>query len=792
MVRNKVHTLINLLGLAIGMAACILILLFVRDELSYDRYHEHSDRIYRMSREWMDESGTSTLHLGHVAPPFGPLVENDFSGQVEKTVRFLSDNPLMTYEEKQVEEDRFFFADASVFEVFSFEMKLGDPATALTEPNTLVLTESCARKYFGEENPIGKTINYDTQVDMKVTGVIEDVPSNSHFVFDMLASFQTVENFFGRENLMHNWGSNNYSTYLLLAQGVSPTQISDAFPAFLDKHIGEWNGKPVSHYNILHLLPLTDIHLHSHLDTEIGRNGDMAYIYIYTLIALLILAIACINFINLSTARSSRRAREVGLRKVIGAVRWTLIRQFISESLLISLFALGIGLMLVHAFLPFFNDFAHKSLELDYTGEAFPLFMLLGITLLVGLVAGSYPAFYLSAFEPVAILRGTLKTSGRKSPLRSVLVVLQFTISIALIISVGIVRDQLAYMKTKPLGFNQENVLVLPLSEEIYNRYPALKTQWLSNPGILDVTISSRVPSGRLLDSQGGKAEVNGEMKTLETRVSDIHVGHDYLNTFGVSFVAGRNFDVQLSSDSSQAFVLNEASIQAIGWPTAEAAIGKKFEYGEREGTIIGVVSDFHFESLHQSIAPIVFMITQGRSNQISMRIHESTRDQTLAYLSEQWGFLNPGFPFDYYFVSERFNEGYAAEDRLGKIIGFFSFLAIFIAALGLFGLASFTVEQRFREIGIRKVMGASVSTILLLLTRRFTLLVVLAFLIAAPLAGWLMSTLWMDSFAYSGGIQLFPFIAAGVFSILVAWLTVGYQSYRAASLNPVDAIRQD
>ena len=789
----KQVTFINIFGLAVGMAACILILLFVQNELSYDRYHENADRIYRISREWRNTDGETSLHLGHVAPPFAPLLENDYPSVVLHAERLLSDNPLITYEEgdKQMVEEDFFFADPDIFEVFTFPMIAGDPKTALREPNSLVLTESTAKRYFGEEDPMGKTLNYENQVDMKVTGVVKDVPSNSHFHFNMLCSFITVENFFGRENLMSQWGSNNYATYLLLPEGYNPEDLQAQFPAFFDKHMEAYQGIPPSQSNFLHLWPLTDIHLHSHLDSEIEANGDIAYVYIYTIIALFILGIACINFMNLSTARAGRRAKEVGVRKVMGALRPALIKQFISESMLVAVFSLLLALILTQVVLPYFNNFVGKNLSLDMGDNFFVLLLLAGIILAVGLLAGSYPAFFLSRFQPATILRNRKTPKGGHAYLRAGLVVLQFTIAIALVVGVITIEKQLDYVKSKPLGFNQENLVVLPTGQEIYQKFESIQDQLLAQPGISDVTLSSRVPSGRLLDSQGAKAEVNNNMEDVNFRIADVHVDHDFLNSFQVALAAGRNFDRNRVSDSTEAFIINEAAVRAIGWASAEEAIDKEFHYGGRQGYIIGVTQDFHFESLHQSIAPIVFMVTNGRANSVIVRVNQGAMDQTLAYLKEQWSYLRPGYPFSYYTVSEQFEEQYASEDRLGLVVEYFSLLAIIIAALGLIGLASYMVEQRFKEIGIRKVLGASVGQILLLMGKNFTWLVLIAFVVATPIAYFLLHR-WLDTFAYHDTLSWGAFAAAGVFALLIAWITVGSQTLRAATSNPVDSLKDE
>ena len=796
MLRARVYSLINILGLAIGMAATILIVLFVQDELSYDRYHENSDWIYRVSREWLNTDGSSNLHLGHLAPPFAPLLENDFEGVVLQAVRFLGGgNPLMTTEEKKIQEERMFFADPDIFKVFSWKLIFGDPATVLSDPHSLVLTESAAQRYFGDEDPIGKTITYNNfgeQLPMKVTGLIQDVPHNSHFQFDMLCAFGTVEEVFGRENLMSNWGSNNYATYLLFPEGYDVADFEAQIPGFIDKHLGQTSSdQPQSTYNKLHLMPITDIHLYSHLDSEIEPNGDIAYVYIYTIIAVFILVIACINFMNLSTARSARRAKEVGLRKVMGAFRISLVRQFMVESVFYALIALLLSLLVIHLALPFFNNFVQKEIALDLFENQFIFVILFSIILFVGLVAGSYPALYLSSFKPASILKGGHKAVGDKVNLRSVLVVLQFFISIVLVIGVGIIEDQLQYMRTKDLGFDQSNLLILPSSGPIYEQFENVRNRLLRQPGIEGVSLASRVPSGRLLDSQGGAYEIDGEMKKIGFRVADVHIDHSYLENFGIELVAGRNFNPDLAIDSTEAFILNEIAVIQLGYENAEAAIDKKFDYGPRKGRIIGVVKDFHFESLLQPIAPIVFLITTGRHNLACIRYNPERKEEVLEHLQEQWSFLREGFPFDYFEVSESFDEQYEGEDKLATVVRWFSALAIVVAALGLFGLASFITEQRIKEIGIRKVLGATVLQVLVLLTKGFTLLVLVGFVIAAPLAYYGMD-LWLEGFAYQGAIKVWPFLYAGCFALLVAWITVSFQTLRAVMANPVDALRYE
>lgn len=795
-IKQKTYAFINIFGLSIGMAATILILLFVQNELSYDRYHKNADRLYRVSRQWLNAAGESSLHLGHCAPPFAPLIQNDFEGIVEEGIRIRSAyNPMITLGDKQFEEPDFYIGDANVFKAFSWPLISGASETALTEPATVVITQTAAKKYFGDGDPMGQSLtfnNFGQEFPLKITGIAKDVPRNSHFKWDFMASYATLEAAFGRENMMKNFGSNNDGTYVLLEEGKTVSSLEEGIPDFIDKYLGTMsNGDPASTRNKLHLMPIADIHLHSHLDSEMGDNGDISYVYIYSIIALFTLIIACINFMNLSTARSTKRAKEVGLRKTMGAFRSTLIRQFMTESIIFALIGLVLSVVVVHISLPFFNEFFGKNLTLNIFENQLLVVLLLGVVVFVGLVAGSYPALFLSSFQPASILKGGHKSINTKVNLRSVLVVLQFFISIALIIGVGIIDDQLDYMRGKNLGFNKENVILLSSNDQIYNKFSDLKTRFLNEPGITQVTLASRMPSGRLLDSQGATAEIGGEMMNITFRIADIHVDHEYLDAFEVEFLSGRNFNNQLASDSSEAFILNEIAIRQIGWESPEAAIDKSFNYGNRKGKIIGVVKDFHFESLHQSIAPIVFMVTQGRANTVAIRYETDKKEAVINYLQEQWTYLRPEFPFDYSEVSDNFSEQYNGEDRLAKVVTWFSSLAVIIAALGLFGLASFIVEQRIKEIGIRKVLGASLIELLIILTKGFTLLVIIAFILAIPLAYFGMD-LWLQNFAYVGAIQIWPFIMAGIFAIAIAWLTVSYQTIKAATSNPVDSLKYE
>ncbi|MEL7005958.1 MAG: FtsX-like permease family protein, partial [Bacteroidota bacterium] len=536
---------------------------------------------------------------------------------------------------------------------------------------------------------------------------------------------------------------------LFLNEGRTPQELSSATPAFLDKHLGPGDdGQPASVSNALHLTPLKNIHLYSNLDSEIEANGNIKYIYAYSIIAAFILVIACINFMNLSTARSMKRAKEVGMRKVMGAYRNSLIGQFITESVVMALIGAILAVGCVVLVLPWFNLFADKNLDLWTIDPLFLVGLLLVVVLAVGLLAGSYPAFYLSAFRPVKVLKGVRAKRGGSSRLRSGLVVFQFFVSICLIIGVGVIGDQIEFMKTKDLGFNKEQMVILPSDEQIEGNFELIKNRLMKHASVVNVTLSNRVPSGRLLDAWGGQIEVNGEMKNIQFRIAGVFVDHDYLGTLEAKFLAGRDFDAQLASDSTEAFILNKVAVERLGWSSPDEAIGKKFNYGPRRGYVIGIVDDFHFESLHQTIAPIAFAITGGNANQVLVKVKGEQQAEALAYLEEVWNHLRPGFLFDYSMVSDEFDQQYQAEEKLGELVNYFSWMAIFVAILGLFGLSSFTVEQHIKEIGIRKVLGASVSNVLIMFTKKFALLVILGLLLAVPISYFGMDS-WLDTFAY-------------------------------------------
>ncbi len=794
--KHPMYVFINLFGLAIGMAVSIVILLFVQFELSYDKHYPDADRIYRVSRAWFNQDGEESLHLGHLAPPFGPLIKSDFPEEVEVSARLFNFDALIKSGSNAMVEERFFFADPESFDLFSWKIIEGEGQEALNQADGIILSESTAQRYFGNESAVGKELQAELagqEFTFQVRGVMEDMPENSHFHVDFLGSMIPVVQFYGGQDaFMTNFGSNNFSTFVKLAEGVDGNAFEAKLPTLIDRHMGENQaGIPASKGTQLFLWPIGDVHLHSNLASEIEANGNMDYVLVYLAVALFILLIACINFMNLSTARSSLRSMEVGLRKVMGADKSTLIRQFMGESFVMTVFAMILAIILVYLFLPVFSDFTDKNLSLNFIQNPEYLIGIFGLIVFVGLIAGSYPALFLSGFMPAKVLKGAFKAGKGHENFRAVLVVGQFAISVILIVAVLVVVRQLEYMQNKDLGFQKEDLVVLPSSANINSNYRILKDRLENHPGIQEVSLSSRVPSGRLLDSQGTTAEVNGQLTQLNVRIADVHVAHNFLDTYGIPLVAGRDFDFLRASDSTEAFVLNESAIRAIGWSTPEEAIGKQFLYGNRRGYVTGVMQDFHFESLHQPIVPIVFMISQDRNNQVSIKIDAAQREEVLAYLQGEWGQLRPDYPFEPIFVDEGFNRQYEAEAKVKTIFTFFSVLAIVISVLGLLGLVTFATAQRTREIGIRKVMGAETENILVLLGKDFLKLVLIGFLIAIPIS-WFGMNSWLQDFAFHIGISWTIFLGAGLIAGVIAGLTVLSQSLKAAWADPVKSIKSE
>jgi putative ABC transport system permease protein len=804
--RHKGYSFINIAGLAIGMAVCILILIFVRDELSYDTYHEHKDRIYRVERRWFAADGSVRGELCSVAPSFVPLLEEDFP-EMEHVVRLLgSGDILIAFGENKFVEERFYAAEQDIFDVFTIPMTKGNPQTALKNPNSIVLSESIVRKYFGDEDPMGKVMKVGSSgEDYQVTGVMKDVPENSHLHFDFLASFITLKGRYTyyKDGSDYLFGSTNFSdnvtyTYLRLAKDADSREVAARLPAFIDRHLPTYESESgdivhPSRWNGLILRKVTDIHLRSHTNNELEPNSDIRYVTLFTLIAVFILIIACINFMNLSTARAVKRAREVGLRKVAGANRRLLTTQFLGESLLIALLAMALALVLVAILLPYFSAFSGHELRFGLLMNSVGILILVSVFLITGLAAGLYPAVYLSAYKPATILRGELTRGTKGALMRKVMVVFQFAISAALIISVAVVFKQMRFLQNANLGFQRENIVLIPSDSVVLENWREIKNELLKNPRILAATLSKRAPSGRLLDAPGFRIEINGEMVDSPFSMPHNRVEHDFFKTYGMKIVAGRDFSVDYPTDENEAFILNETAVRRLGLKSPEEAVGLPVETTapNLSGRVIGVVADFNYESLHHQIVPMITYIRLNQTNTMSLRIAAGDIQETIAYVQGVWDRFHPGYPVSYSFLDDRLNALYRNEERMMEMFGYFSLLAIFIACLGLFGLASFTTEQRTKEIGIRKVLGATVSKIIILLSKEFGKWVLVANIIAWPVAYFAMDK-WLDNFAYRVNLGWTAFLLTAGLTSLIALLTVGYQSLKAALANPADSLRYE
>lgn len=798
--RNKLLATINIGGLAFAMACCLLIYTYISDELTYDRYHTNADNIYRVTRNFLSHDGSVNLHLGHLAPPFGPLLKNDFPDIVE-VVRVLNTNLTFTVQENaerkmSFQEPRAYAAEPSLFKIFTVPIVSGDAESALTQPFTAMLSDKAAMQYFGTTDVAGKELHVDGGFVLSITGVYQSFPAQSHWHPEILIAFSTLENenIYGKERLETNWSNNSFATYILVNDDFDPKRTEAAFPAFIDKHMGPSEGPDApapSSWTNLFLQPLTDIHLRSHLDTEMEANGNINNVYMMGAIALFIILIACFNFVNLSTARASKRMKEVGLRKVVGAYKHQLVVQFLSESILTALLALTLAMVLTAASLRWLNDFTGKNLQLNLITHANFITTAVAFAVLVGVLAGFYPALVLSAFKPALIVKGQTPGSGRGT-VRRVLVVSQFAVSIVLIVATLVTTDQLRFMNNRELGYRKDQIVALPNGGDGFTEhYDAFRNELLRNPAVRNVTRASRIPTGRLLDTQGAQVQQGDSLVPTDIVIKNVLVDHEFFDTYGIAMASGRDFSKDVLSDDTAAFILNEAAVRMIGWDVNDAP-GKLLRYGGREGRVIGVVKDFHFESLHETIVPMVFHMGRNYDRtRMSVAINPANMQQGLQHIEEVWKTFAPGIPFGYTFLSESYRQLYESEQKESELFLIFSTLAIFIAALGLFGLTTFNTLQRAREISIRKVLGASVSHIVNLLTREVLILILVANVIAWPVAWYLMNE-WLSGFAYRVSLSPVAFALAAVAAILLAVVTVSSQTIRAALLNPATTLRNE
>ncbi|MCG3121037.1 MAG: hypothetical protein ALAOOOJD_03971 [bacterium] len=777
--KQKGQTLINLAGLAVGMACCLLILLYVQHELSYDQYHQSKKRIYRLATRIQSASFEG---IAKVNGPWGIAVKNDVP-EVENVARFVIVGQILIGKgEKRFYEANGLYADSTALQIFSFPLLQGDRRTALTAPNTIVVTRDFARKYFGDANPLGQTLTLDNQTEYTITGWLDNIPANSHFTFDFLLSMASLKH--PQRESWIQW--NQFYTYLLLKENASPSTAAAKIPAVLQKGMGV---EAASRYSPF-LQPLTQIHLHSHLFREMAPNSSMARIYIFSSIALFVLSIAAINFITLSTAQGTRRAKEVGVRKVLGSQRRQLVGQFLAEAVLLCLFAVILAISLAEFLLPIFNTLVDRSLDLAWLKNPVLWLAALGFTLFIGVLAGSYPALALSAFQPMHALKSRTDHTGGKSVLRNGLVVLQFALSAFLLMATSVIYRQTQFVRAKDLGYNTEQILTIPIQNPLLAKnYETVKSELLQHPNIVAVSASANLPGG---SDWGIPTQPEGVPPEQVPPMRILAVDHDFLNTFQMQIAEGRGFSKELASDSTSAFMLNEEAARQLHW---RAPLEKKVAMPaiqRRAAPVIGVVKDFHFRSLRERLGPLLFFVPPPEwMTTFSVRVRPENIPETVRFLEEKFAQLDPGHPLAYTFFDERMARQYQNEMRLQRMSSYAAGLGIFIACLGLFGLVSFATAQRTKEIGIRKVLGATTSGILGLLSRETLQLVVVANLVACPVAYFVMQR-WLQDFAYRVELSPAIFALACLFTILLALATVSYRSLKAALANPVNALRYE
>ncbi len=789
--RNKMYSALNIVGLAIGLACCILILLYVHDELSYDRFHDNADSIYRVVPTIT--TSERTMYLAINAHVQGPMLKNEFP-EVLEYVRFSGyGQRVMEYENISFSEERFLYADESVFTVFSFDMILGNPEEALVNPNTIVLTKDMAEKYFGSDDPMGKSLKVNHNALFTVTGVIKNIPSASHIKPDFLASFSTL----GLEpstNIAEDLlSSMNYYTYILLQEGADYLEMEKKFTEGINRYIGtmiETLGGSIE----LGLQPLTKIYLHSDRELESEQMGDITYVWLFSGIGLFILLLACLNFMNLSTARSANRAKEVGLRKVVGANKSQLVRQFLGESMILTFISFILAIALVLILMSFFRNISGKDILINSLLNPIILVGFVGLFLIIGLIGGSYPAFFLSAFRPVEVIQGKLKKGAKSSVLRIVLVSFQFVVSIILIIGTFTVNTQLKFVRSKNLGYDKDHVIVMQMrNTETRQKYEAIKESIQRNPNVINVSASTTSPLGTSdFSAHHAVGKPEDEISMFWAQMVD----DNYIDTYKMEIVQGRNFSKDFTSDKEEAIIINEAAVKKLGWQ--DDPINQQIERftsvtTRQPYTVVGVVKDYHFQSLHQQIEPMMLYYTSpyGSLSMLSIRVRPENIQETITFLESTWEQFDSQYPFEFSFVDDQYDALYRTEVRLGKLFSYFTTLAILIGCLGLFGLTSFTTEQRTKEIGIRKVLGASINGIIYMLVRDFTKWVFLAVIVAWPV-GYLVMNKWLNNFAYRANLGIWIFLSSAFLAFAISIVTVSFQSIKAALTNPANSIRTE
>ena len=793
--KNKGFTAINVLGLALGLATCLLIVFYVFDELSYDRYNVNADRIYRVNED-IKFSGNTT-DLAQTPAPLAAAMKADFPN-VEQVTRLIDRGGFQVKKGNQnIQENAMFYADPSIFDVFTLPVMSGSATTALKEPHSLVITETIAKKYFNTTNAVGQVLTFNDSVQYKVTAVIQDVPKQSHFKFDFLISMSTLA-----DSRNDAWISSNYNTYLLLRPGADYHSLEAKLPQFFKQHAGPQlesmlhltfaQFEQAGNYLKFSLTPLKSIHLQSNRVGELGMNGDIQYVYMLSAIALFILLIACVNFMNLSTARSANRAREVGVRKVLGSPRKYLIFQFLAESIMVPLAGAIIAVFTAWLLLPLFNQMSGKELTITPQIIIWLIPVLLIIILFIGVLAGSYPAFFLSGFQPIEVLKGKLSAGFKGGRLRSFLVVFQFAISIFLIIGTLVIYNQLKYIQNKDLGYNRENVVSLWNIYTLGDKVDAFKQEIKQLPGVQSVTVTGALPTtGYGNSSVIFKTAVADQKNSMLSEIWG--VDEDYLPTLGIKIKSGRNFSAQMPTDSS-AMIINEVAAKMLNLknPINQIVYMPQDDKAQvlKPYRIIGVIKDFNFKSLRQNVTPLVLYEGVNHGG-LSIRVNSANIIPLMGLIKTKWTSFSPNQQFTYSFMDKDFDAMYRSEQHMGTIAVAFTSLAIIIACLGLFGLAAYAAEQRTKEIGIRKVLGASMTAIVSMLSKDFIKLVLIAIILATPAAWWVMNH-WLQDFAYRINIQWWIVALAGATAIVIAFITVSFQSIKAALTNPVKSLRSE
>ncbi|MCW5911674.1 MAG: ABC transporter permease [Cyclobacteriaceae bacterium] len=782
LLRNKSYSTINILGLAIGIACCLLVSIYIFHELSYDRFHKNADRIVRATME-LSYNGNITK-IAVTGTKALPEFRRVFP-EVENGVRLFPAGAVVEYRDKLFREQGFVYADSGFFDVFSFRLLEGNPRTALNKPDQVVLTEAMAKKYFANEEPLGKTIRVNNSKEFVITGIVEDCPPNSQIKFDMLASWSSLTDpVYTRES----WFDASHYTYLLLHKPGMHEALASKIPAYFKAQDSN-NDLSGKNYLTIRIQPLTEVHLRATVEGGLEPGSDYRYVYIFSIVALFILVIASANYINLTTARASDRAKEVGLRKTVGALRKQLITQFMSESLVIVTAALLMGLLLVAALMPVFSTIAGKQLTSAFLLKSESLFSIAAILLFISFIGGFYPSLVLSRFAPVNVLKGNFKTGVSGTGLRKSLIVVQFVISIALIASTLVIHNQLEFIQNRKLGYQKDHVIVLRGDASLTGKMPTLKSMLLNKPEILGVTTCNQTPVFI-------PGKYNLTVNDQEMLITGIRTDKDFNKTMGLTFISGTDFT---EAEESAAFsgtdtlyrpvMLNETAVRSFEW-TPEEAIGKVVMFQGRRSMVKAVVEDFHFSSLHESISPFIIFMSNYTSR-ILVRTSGSQVPETLQYISARWNELAPHLPFEYEFLDDQFNKLYSAESKTGKLFYAFAILGIGLACLGLFGLVTFIAQQRAKEIGIRKILGASLSGLMILLSKDFLKLVVVASLIALPITWWATER-WLQGFAYRVSTSWTEFALTCVIAIVIAFITLSVQVIKAALANPVDSLRSE